>query len=666
MIFAAEPITLGRELPCWTAADMPTAQTERRVVVVEDEAIVAMELEMQLQAIGYQVIARFARGEEAAERVPGLAPDVVLMDIRLAGAMDGIEAARRIRETLDVPIVYLTAHSDDDTFGRARATDPVAYVLKPFDRRSLKAALDLGVFRHATEVKLRRMERWLTSTLRSMGDAVIAMDVEGRVRNLNDVAAAITGWTSAEAAGRPVLDVLPLVNGKGEPIENPVTRVLQEGVVLGLSPDTLLVTRDGRRVPVQDSAAPIRDEAGTVVGAVIVFRDATDQMVLQEQLQKAEAQLRHSQKMEAIGQLAGGIAHDFNNLMTVVLGYAELLRSTVPLTPDATEGLNAIEYSAQRAADLSRQLLAIGRRQVLKLEVQDLHTVLRDMAGMLDRVLGEDIVLRVVVDDTLLPVRVDRGQLEQVVLNLATNARDAMPDGGTLELRTSRVQIDEWFARSQEGPPPGSYVALDVTDTGTGMDEATRQRIFEPFYTTKEPGRGTGLGLSTVYGIVEQTGGAIRVHSEPGRGTTFRIYLPWVEAAMTSPLPTPPPDHIVRGTETVLLVEDHAPVRDLIRHALEHLGYTVLPCGDAADALTLLAATPDVRLIVIDLVMPRMGGLELLDRLRGDGVASRVLLMSGYAAEAVTGRLPAGVPFLSKPFTIAQLAAGVRRAIDGA
>ena len=207
---------------------MPTAHTERRIVVVEDEAIVAMELEMQLQAIGYQVIARFARGEEAAERVPGLAPDVVLMDIRLAGTMDGIEAARRIRETLDVPIVYLTAHSDDDTFSRARATDPVAYVLKPFDRRSLKAALDLGVFRHATEVKLRGMERWLTSTLRSMGDAVIAIGLDGRVRNLNDVAAAITGWTNAEAAGRPVLEVLPLVNGKGEPIENPVTRVLQE------------------------------------------------------------------------------------------------------------------------------------------------------------------------------------------------------------------------------------------------------------------------------------------------------------------------------------------------------------------------------------------------------------------------------------------------------
>jgi PAS domain S-box-containing protein len=642
-----------------------TSSGPRRIVVVEDEAIVAMELELQLQAIGYEVIAQFARGEDAAERVPTLAPDIVLMDIRLAGTMDGIEAARRIRATLDVPIVYLTAHSDDDTFNRARATEPVAYVLKPFDRRSLKAALDLGLFRHGTEMKLRRMERWLTSTLRSIGDAVVTTDVEARVLNLNDVAAAITGWTTAEAAGRPLLQILPLVDRAGQPIENPVTRVIAEGVILGLSPDTMLVTRAGARVPVQDSAAPIRDETGTVVGAVIVFRDATDQLEVQEQLRKAEAQLRHSQKMEAIGQLAGGIAHDFNNLMTVVLGYSEILRASLPLTPDAVEGLNAIEYSAQRAADLSRQLLAVGRRQVLKLEVLDLNAVVCDMEGMLSRVIGEDVELKVVCAGNLLPVRIDRGQMEQVVLNLATNARDAMPGGGRLELRTSRAEIDEWFGRSQEGPPAGSYVALDVTDTGTGMDEATRQRIFEPFYTTKEPGRGTGLGLSTVYGIVEQTGGTIRVHSEPGRGTSFRIYLPAVDSEPIAPAAPVVPDQIMRGTETVLLVEDHGPVRDLIRHALEHLGYTVLPCADAHEALALLPTVPAVRLALLDLVMPRMGGLELLERLRANGVATPVLLMSGYAAEAaVRGRLPDGVPFLPKPFTIAQLAAGVRRAID--
>jgi hypothetical protein len=645
---------------------MSSAAAARRIVVVEDEAIVAMDLEMQLQAIGYQVIAQFSKGEEAAAHVPALAPDVVLMDIRLAGSMDGIEAARRIRAALDVPIVYLTAHSDDDTFGRARATDPVAYVLKPFDRRSLKAALDLGVYRHATDVKLRRMERWLTSTLRSMGDGVVTTDVDGQVRNLNDVAATITGWTSEEAAGRNLADVLPLIDGKGAPIENPVTRVIAEGVVLGLSPDTMLVTRDGRRVPIQDSAAPIRDEAGAVVGAVIVFRDASDQLEVQEQLQKAEAQLRHSQKMEAIGQLAGGIAHDFNNLMTVVLGYSEILRSTLPLTAETVEGLNAIEYSAQRAADLSRQLLAFGRRQVLKLEVLDLDAVLRDMAGMLARVIGEDVELQVISGGSLPPVRIDRGQMEQVVLNLATNARDAMPDGGRLELRTSRAEIDASIAGAQEGPAAGSYVALDVTDTGSGMDEATRQRIFEPFFTTKDPGRGTGLGLSTVYGIVEQTGGAIRVHSEPGRGTSFRILLPAVETEAAAPSAPAVPDRIVRGTETVLLVEDHGAVRDLIRHALEHLGYTVVPCADAHEALALLPAVPAVRLILLDLVMPRMGGLELFERLRAEGVTVRVLLMSGYAAEAaVRGRLPDGVPFLPKPFTIAQLAAGVRQAIDG-
>jgi hypothetical protein len=641
------------------------APLDRRIVVVEDEAIVAMDLEVQLQAIGYRVIAQFSRGEDAAAQVPALAPDVILMDIRLAGPMDGIEAARRIRESLDVPIVYLTAHSDDDTFGRARATEPAAYVLKPFDRRSLRAALELGLFRHATEAKLRKMERWLTSTFRSMGDAVITTDVEGRVRNLNDVATRLTGWTTEMAAGRPLAEVLPLVDATGTPIENPVTRVMAEGVVLGLSPDTALIARDGRRLPVQDSAAPIRDEAGEVVGAVIVFRDATDQLVVQEQLRQAEERLRHSQKMEAIGLLAGGIAHDFNNLMTVVLGYSEILRSTLPLSADDAEGLTAIEYAAQRAADLSRQLLAVGRRQVLKLEAVDLNAVLTDLVGMLERVIGEDVELCVSCAGDLAPVRADRGQLEQVILNLATNARDAMPGGGRLELRTQRADVDQWFAQSQEGPPQGRYVALDVTDTGTGMDAATRERIFEPFFTTKEPGRGTGLGLSTVYGIVEQTGGSIRVHSEPGRGTSFRIYLPVADGETAAPPSPPIPDRLLRGTETIAVVEDHATVRDLVRHALEHLGYTVIPAADPQEALALLRSTSAVDLALIDVVMPRTSGIELWERLRVERPGLKVLLMSGYAADAVLGgRLPDGVPFLPKPFTLAQLAARVRRALD--
>jgi two-component system cell cycle sensor histidine kinase/response regulator CckA len=463
--------------------------------------------------------------------------------------------------------------------------------------------------------------------------------------------------------GRPLVEVLPLIDGAGHAIENPITRVLAEGVVLGLSPDTSLITRDGRRVPVQDSAAPIRDQDGAVVGAVIVFRDATDQLEVQEQLRKAEAQLRHSQKMEAIGQLAGGIAHDFNNLMTVVLGYSELLRSSIALTPDAAEGLNAIEHSAQRAADLSRQLLAIGRRQVLKLEVLDLNAVLRDMAGMLARVIGEDVELRVVCSEALPPVRADRGQLEQVVLNLATNARDAMPAGGRLEMRTRRAHVDEWFARSQEGPPSGTYVALDVTDTGVGMDDATRQRIFEPFFTTKEAGRGTGLGLSTVYGIVEQTGGAIRVHSEVGRGTSFQIYLPAVDGEIVAPA-APLPQAVARGTETVLLVEDHGAVRDLVRHALEHLGYRVVACADAAEALAVLRSAERVDMLLADLVMPRMTGLQLWDQVHAEWPGLKVLLMSGYAADALLeGRLPQGVPFLPKPFSLAQLAAAVRRAL---
>jgi len=482
---------------------------------------------------------------------------------------------------------------------------------------------------------------------------------------VNDMAAAITGWQASEAEGRDFGEVLPLVDGEGRPIPNPVPRVLEEGVVLGLSSDTSLVARDGLLVPLQDSAAPIRDETGRITGAVVIFRDATDQLHVQEQLKTAEDQLRHSQKMEAIGLLAGGIAHDFNNLMTVVLGYTEILRLTVPLPSEADEQLTNIQYAAQRASDLTRQLLAFGRRQVLNPEVLDLNVVLRDLAGMLERVIGEDVVLVVSCSDGFQPILVDRGQLEQVILNLATNARDAMPEGGRMVLRTATVQVDEWFVASPGSPGPGTYVLLEVTDTGTGMNEATRSRIFEPFFTTKGPGSGTGLGLSTVYGIVEQSGGAIHVYSEPGRGTTFRIYLPVQEGAWREGADVTPVYDIPRGSETVLVVEDNGIVRDLIRHALEHLGYQVTACADGLEALDQLVALGKVDLILLDLIMPHMSGVELLERVRGEAPDSKVLFMSGYAEDAVlNGRLIVGTPFIQKPFSLAQLAQGVRRVLD--
>jgi two-component system cell cycle sensor histidine kinase/response regulator CckA len=635
------------------------------VLIVEDEPVVAMDLEVQLQGMGYRVVGQMARGEDAVSEAPQLHPSLVLMDIRLEGRMDGIEAAARIRQAIDVPIVFLTAHSDDETFGRARVTEPAAYLLKPFDRRSLKAAIDLGLLHHQAQAKLRLMERWLTSTLRSMGDGVVTTDLDGRVRSLNEVGARVTGWIPADAEGRDFGDVLPLVDGQGRPLPNPILRVLAEGVVLGLSPDTCLVARDGRLVPLQDSAAPIRDELGRITGAVIVFRDATDQLRVQERLTKVEDELHHSQKMEAVGLLAGGVAHDFNNLMTVVLGYAEMLRLSETLSTNAMEQLAAIQYAAERASDLTRQLLAFGRRQVLNPEVLDLNAVLSDIAGMLARVIGENIILEVSPADGLQAVKADRGQLEQVILNLATNARDAMPEGGRLSLRTANVVVDDLLIGGQPAPTPGSYVVLEVSDNGCGMDEATRSRIFEPFYTTKGPGKGTGLGLSTVYGIVEQSGGAVHVYSEPREGTTFRIYLPALDGA-THPTAQGAADEATPGgSETILVVEDNEGVRDLVRHSLEHLGYRTLVCANGLEALEQLDAGARMDLMIVDLIMPHVSGLELADRVRQRRPQERILFMSGYAEDhLMAGRLSLPLPFIRKPFTLRQLAMGVRQALD--
>ena len=638
-----------------------------RIMIVEDEAIVAMDLEMQLRAMEYEVVAQASTGEDAVERALAIEPDLILMDIRLAGRIDGVEAAARIRRALDVPIVYLTAHSDDETFGRAKVTEPVAYVLKPFDRRSLKAAIDLGLFRHQTDAKLRRMERWLNSTLQGMGDGVVSTDLDGRVRYVNDVAATLTGWPAREAEGLAFDQVLRLVDGDGRPIESPVRRVLEEGVVMGLSPDTSLVARDGRRVPIQDSAAPVRDDAGRITGAVVVFRDASEQVHVQDRLHKAEEQLRHAQKMEAIGLLAGGIAHDFNNLMTVVLGYSEILQGMLPASTEAREPIENIQYAAQRAADLTRQLLAFGRRQVLNPQLLDLNEVLAAMVGMLERVIGEDIDLVVSPSPDVHVVRADRGQIEQVILNLATNARDAMPDGGRLILRTANVRVDEWFIGAQGSPAPGPYAVLEVTDTGVGMEEATRLRVFEPFYTTKEPGRGTGLGLSTVYGIVQQSGGTVHVYSEPGRGTTFRIYLPRDEGAGVAAVePESQSVATARGSEAVLIVEDNESVSGLITHALDHLGYHTSVCRDGQEALERVSELAPVDLMLVDVVMPRMGGIEFVERARQASPSTRILFMSGYAEDAalLPGRVAVGLPFIQKPFTLKQLGQVVRQVLD--
>ena len=381
---------------------------------------------------------------------------------------------------------------------------------------------------------------------------------------------------------------------------------------------------------------------------------------------RMEQQLRQSQKMEAIGQLAGGVAHDFNNLLTAILGYSDLLATEVGQKSPLLDSIDEIRKAGQRAAALTGQLLAFSRRQILEPKVLDLNALVANLEKMLRRLIGEDVRLITVLDRVIGRVRADAGQIEQVILNLAVNARDAMPKGGLLTIATQDVDLDEAYARNHVTVRPGSYVMLAVTDTGEGMSTETKSHLFEPFFTTKGQGKGTGLGLPTVYGIVEQSGGYVWVSSEVGRGTAFKVYLPRVAAELEvrkigiAKAPA-------GGAETILLVEDEQSVRALIRKLLVRNGYTVLDAGGGQEALeTALRHTGPIDLLLTDVVMPEMGGSELAGRIRSLRSEIKVLFISGYTDDVIVrqGLVAEALSFLQKPFTPNALALKVRQVLD--
>jgi nitrogen-specific signal transduction histidine kinase len=404
----------------------------------------------------------------------------------------------------------------------------------------------------------------------------------------------------------------------------------------------------------------VRDTAGKAIGVVGVAHDVTEERRVVAVLQATESQLRQAHKLEAIGRLAGGVAHDFNNLMTAILGYSDLLLPELSPDDQRRGDVEEIRRAAERGMMLTRQLLAFSRRDVLDSRPLDVNTVVTEITSLLRRLIGESVELETVLGSDVSPVRVDRGQLEQVIVNLAVNAHDAMPDGGRLVIETANA--------TDPGRPPGArqYVLLSVTDTGTGMDESTLAQIFDPYFTTKERGKGTGLGLSTVYGIVDSLGGYVVVDSEPERGTRFAVYLPtteWIDEAEPAPHEEAPP----RGTETVLLVEDEPIVRSLTARILIENGYRVLEAARGDEALAIAADSGNrIDLVVSDIVMPGMNGLELGARLRQAHPHLRFVFVSGYADSAFGGvsSLPPDSAFVEKPFTPPVLLKRIREALD--
>ncbi len=510
--------------------------------------------------------------------------------------------------------------------------------------------------RKVAEAALRASEERFRATFEQAAVGITVVAQDGCFLGVNQRFADMVGYTPAELLGRSFLDI---THPDDRELNLSLRRPMIEHKAPAYAMEKRYVHKDGSIVWAHVTASQARDAAGESGYSIGIVQDITERKAL-------ENELRHAQRMEGIGQLAGGIAHDFNNLLTVITGRSHLAASRLPAADPLRRELELIHRTAERAAALTRQLLAFSRKQVLQPKVVALNDLLGGAITLLKRLIGEHIDLTLAPAADLGHVRVDPGQLEQVIVNLAVNARDAMPDGGQLTLATANVEFDAAYAARHVDVVAGSYVSLSVSDTGTGMTPEVQARIFEPFFTTKGPGKGTGLGLATVYGIVKQSDGHLRVSSAPGSGTTFTVYLPRTDEPPDAGA-APVAQAIPRGTETILLVEDEAELRELAKEVLEHAGYTVLEAAAAADAMLMARRHAGViELLLTDVVMPRMSGRALAETIVAERPETRVLFMSGYTDDAILrhGVLEAGVHFLEKPFTPRVLAGKVREVLD--
>jgi len=629
-----------------------------RLLLVEDSEDDALLLLRELKRGGYEPThERVATEAGLAAALDRQSWDLVIGDHSMPG-FSGIAALVLVRgRGLDVPFICVSGTITEDMAVAAMKAGASDWVSKSQLKR-LVPAVDRELREAKGRATLRATEASYGTMVEQAPVGIYRSTPEGNLLAVNAALVRLLGYDSTD-------EVLGLTMGRdvyADPAER--QRLVDRDTYTDREYDEVEATwkrKDGRLLTVQLSVRASRNAARRVEYYETFVRDVTEQRRLQTQLVQ-------SQKMEAVGRLAGGIAHDFNNLLTVITTSCDLLLEDLDAKDPKREDVDQVRKAADGAAALTRQLLAFSRQQVLTPQVVNLGDVVYGVEKMLRRVIGEDVDLVTVLGPDAGAVKADVGQLEQVLMNLAVNARDAMPTGGKLTIETANVEHDPDYAREQEAAPVSRFVMLAVSDTGTGMDEATKARIFEPFFTTKELGKGTGLGLATVYGIVRQSGGFIWVYSEPGLGTTFKIYLPQVDAPAQAGTATSAPGPSRQGTETVLLVEDAAAVRSVIHEALARQGYTVLEAPNGGEALAIAARHPGpIHLLLTDVVMPGLSGRQLADQLARVRPDTKVLYTSGYTNDAVVrhGVLESGIAYLQKPFTLDGLARKVREVLDG-
>jgi two-component system, cell cycle sensor histidine kinase and response regulator CckA len=647
-----------------------------RVLIVDDELHNRQLLEVMLGPEGV-VLQSAASGEAALAMMAAEPPDLVLLDVMMPG-IDGYHVAAKIkgnRATANIPVILITALDDHQSrmFGLTAGAED--FLTKPIDRVELCARvrnlLRLKAYGDYHDHYSQMLEGEVTArtadllherertqiALQNANVGIWDLDYTTRLARWSEIMEAQFGLQPGTFGGT-FEDFIALVHPEDrESVVASVRRAVTSGEDFSYEHRT--TWPDGSVHWLRGAGRILLGEHGEPRRGVGIYEDVSERRTLM-------AQNEQLQKMEAIGRLAGGVAHDFNNLLTVILGFCELLLTDLGTDDPRHADIAEIEKAGARGAGLTRQLLAFSRKQIIEPTLLDLNAVVAGMQVMLGRLIGEDVKVVVVLRPNLALVTADRGQVEQVVMNLAVNARDAMPTGGTLTIETANVELDEHYAAAHLGVTPGPYVGLTVTDTGTGMTPEVQARLFEPFFTTKEAGKGTGLGMATVYGIVMRGGGSVGVYSEPGKGTAFKVFLPQVETTgmvVDTPAPVARPH---TGTQTVMLVEDEGGLRDLVTRLLQRQGYTVLAAADAEEAQRLFEANPSIDVLLTDVVMPGSSGPELTRRLIEQRPGLRVIYMSGYTEEAIVhhGVIKPGIAFLNKPFTSEALGEKIREALD--
>jgi hypothetical protein len=626
-----------------------------RVVVVEDERIVALHMQQQLVTLGYEVAGVAASGNVALDHIIRQRPDIVLMDIHIEGDIDGIETTTRIPAELQVAVIYLTAYSEETTLERARATNPYGYLIKPYSERELHATIQMALERGRVESALRTSEDRFRSIVGAISEGIFIADAQtGVITQVNAPGRDLFGYEADELIGRDLRD---LSAGTERYTPAGLDVFIDQARASGAPRrfDWRCRRKDGRPFWAEFTVQCVPIGGAEMILAIA--HDLTERHTMEEQL-------RQAQKIEAIGQLTGGIAHDFNNLLGVIIGNLDLLRETRLNDAELSELSGDALDAALRGADLTRQLLAFARRQPLQPQNIDLNALADSTMKMLRRVIGERIEVVVTFEEAACTVFADRAQLEAALTNLCTNARDAMPRGGQLLVNVGLRRLEGDYLAANPDVVPGDYALIEVTDSGEGMGEEVKSRVFEPFYTTKDRDKGTGLGLSMVFGFLKQSGGHVSVYSEVGVGTTFRLYLPSISGRVEMSEESQLVEQLLGRGEMVLVVEDDTPIRRIVVRYFRELGFNIIEAKNAAEALGVLEANP-VDILFTDVVMPgAIDGVELARTASARWPDLNVILTSGFPQNKLTDD-PAQtrLRLLSKPYRKADLAQLLRETI---